>query len=158
MIQLLAQLLPLLKKRDNLYLLLIAGLIAALFLSAIKIKRLELALAQPPKIEERIVTNTIIGPTRTIEKIVEKPGGERVIERIIYREKEVTSNSTERIQEPGQQAIRLNRYLIGASLYPLEAGRPLSLHGGYSFSNRLDLLYGFKPIGAEHQLTAVFRF
>jgi len=158
MISLLAQLIPLFKKKENCYLLLIAGLVIALFLSAIKIKRLEVALAQPPKIEEKIVTKTIIGPTRTVERIIEKPGGEKIVERTIYREKEEIGTELERKQEPGQVSIRANRYLIGAGLYILEAGRPISVHAGYSFNNRLDLLYGFKPVGAEHQLTAVMRF
>jgi len=125
----------------------------------LQLKNAEILLAAKPKVEEKTRIVRVMGPVKIVERIREIPGGERIIERITERAAERHVEETERHEEPLRlQPPRLNRWLAGAGLYPFESGRPYSLHAGYSFNNRIDLLGGFEPAGKRGNVLIVFRF
>lgn len=64
------------------------------------IQDLNVALRSKPKVEivykDRVVEKRVQGPVRIEEKVIETPGKDRVIERVITRDAVVTDRSTDR--------------------------------------------------------------
>src|SRR3990167_3991966 len=53
-----------------------------------KLAKLELVVSSKPMVEERVITKVVQGPTRTEYRTIEKPGGETIVERIVYVERD----------------------------------------------------------------------
>jgi hypothetical protein len=102
-----------------------------------------LAMYQHPAVIKQTEIRQVRGPVRVVERIVEKPGGERVIERTILRDPVITTKNSASESIPVAPAgVDTARYLVGGS-WRLSLADPknATLWGGYSFG-RLDLLAG----------------
>lgn len=170
---LLSSLSPLLKKKGFLTALLIVALVILLFLACMRIKELEAAVAAKPEIKTQVETvlktQIVAGPERIVERIVEKPGAERVVTRIIQRGPMVTTTGEEtkiRIkEEPDNSVLRPHRWIVGVMANPNKYTdnfrQDVIVRAGYSFFGRLDLTYGraFNGPGSDrHRLDLAFRF
>ena len=78
--------------------LIVMGLLLAA--AGAKILRLQEALAVKPRVENRVVTRTVQGPTRVEVRTITKPGGETIVERIRYTESKTTDKAVEHIEAP----------------------------------------------------------
>lgn len=74
-----------------------------------EIARLREALSAKPLVEERVkekvVTRVEKGPIRIETRTIERPGGERVVERVVYRDRVVTETGSERTAERQETAV-----------------------------------------------------
>lgn len=121
----------------------IAGLVALAKRQQEQIGGLKARLEMKPAVVERETVKTVQGPVRVVEKIVEKPGGERVIEREIIREVKVTEKGSEHIEAPVCPAQKpAKRWLVGASADPARAQDGQMIHAGITVANSLDLTFG----------------
>lgn len=166
---LLSALAPLFRKRDTWYIGCILLLVGVLWLAHLKLRAAELALATKPKVEyvkqifEKTVTTA--GPERVVEKIREIPGGERIIERVVYRDTVKTETGTEtkvdRKEEAACPPAASRKRYVGLALDPLNTQRP-RLRAGLTIWNRFDLggAYDsrFAPNQGALQIEAAYRF
>lgn len=127
-----------------------------------RVRELSAALASKPKIEERVSIKHVAGPVRIVEKIVEGPGKDRVIDRVIYRDSVQTTETVDRRSEPqGFPEPKDRRWIAGASVSPLDWRRAPLVRAGYSFGGRFDLTYGYVldgPGDARHRAEFAVRF
>lgn len=146
---------PILRSKDGRYLLVIAALLLCVVVLVRKTRVQAVALAEKPKVELKEVVKTvekkIAGPVRVVEKIVVKSGGERIVERVIYRDGVTTEKGSETATEkseeaacPGQASKRwLAGVVIDPSKGPLNGARlgltlfdRVDIAGGYIFNGR----------------------
>lgn len=153
-------LLELWRRRDIVLVLIVVGVVYVAKLQYDKIKILQVQIAEKPAVVDRVVMKTVQGPERVVEKIVEKPGGERVIERTVYKEAVTAVATNDHSEIPICPAPeRKNRYLFGASADPFRAQDGQMLHAGYSINNRIDLSYGHSVNGPDrNDIRVVLRF
>lgn len=135
-----------------------------------KTQRAEFATARAafenPKTVEVVKTVYKEGPVRIKTVIVEKPAGEKETTIIEERSESTTIAESNAKSEPVPVedivvTINPNRWLVGADLRNLDTRnyQAWTLYGGYSFSNRLDLLAGLgRRDKLESHLMAVVRF
>lgn len=92
----------------------------------------------------------VAGPVRVVEHIIEKPGGERIIERTIDRAPVVITKEAASSSTPIAPAGSSVRYLAGAS-WEASLSHPenVTAWGGYSFG-RLDVLGGVGLTQGDH--------
>lgn len=119
----------------------IAGLSVALIAACLHIRSLQATIAARPAVQDRIVTKTVQGPTRTEIRTIIKPGGERVEERIVY----VASKTTEREKDHSEapQPVRLKTRYVGLSMTGLDYARPtfkagMTVLGTYDLGGTFD--------------------
>lgn len=143
MLQALLQLNPL-SKNTVIFLLVTVNVLA---LAYIRVSRdsvqKALAMYEHPAVIKQTQIRQVRGPVRVVERIVERPGGEKVTERTIYRDPVVTMKNEASASTPVAPATSdMARYLVGGSWrLSLAEPRNATLWGGYSFG-RLDLLAG----------------
>ena len=118
----------------------IVGLSLALIAACLHIRSLQATIAAKPTTQDRVVTKTVQGPTRTEIRTIVKPGGERVEERIVYVESKTTERENEHSEKPA--ANRRSRY-VGLGIDPLDYHRPtvragLNLWDTYDIGGTLD--------------------
>lgn len=111
-----------------------------------------------PAIIKQTRTVRVEGPVRIVTRVIETPGR---VERVIVEDRGEVSviRESQTTQEPVfPPAPRLNRWLVGAGLAPLEYREPRYWAGyaGYSWGNRLDLLGGVTS--GRPALLAIVRF
>lgn len=112
-----------------------------------------------PKIVERVIVKTVRGPVRVVTKVVEKPSGERESlreesidsEELLYGESKESQPIIFGESDLGIEEQRTSRWLAGVSLkdWSPKDSKAYTAWGGYSFRNRLDVLYG---LGYEDSL------
>jgi len=101
-----------------------------------------LSMYEHPAVIEKTAIKRVAGPVRIVEHVVEKPGGERVIERTIYKDAVVTTKDSASSSIPVAPMGSSSRYLAGASWETsIENPKNVTAWAGYSFG-RLDLLGG----------------
>lgn len=156
-------------------------LIFAIHLLNGQVQSLEIALASKPRIETKIETRIetkietriVQGPERIVEKIIIKPSGEKIIERVVYRDRIITVSGTETLKDMFEQTesepvvamellkSRSSRFLLGASFSPFQVDKLETvriMRVGYSFQNRLDLTYGYDLWRPMHLAEVTLRF
>lgn len=153
MLPLLETLLPLLKKRDAAYIVIIIVLGAMVMTSGAHIKTLDAALAARPKTDTKVEmkvktvvhTVTVQGPERVVEKITQ---GE-VVERVVYRDAptttvvdEATGTEKEYARETAPAcpaSLPMPWRYAGAMVDPLSTTKLVGARGGITLYNRVDL-------------------
>ena len=102
-----------------------------------------LAMYEHPAVIHETAIKRVAGPVRIVEHVVEKPGGERVVERTIYRDAVVTTKESASSSTPIAPAMSSSeRYLVGGSWETsFDHPKNVTAWAGYSFG-RLDLLGG----------------
>ena len=133
-----------------------------------RILAIEKALSQKPKIEyrekivEKKVTVRVAGPVRVEEKIVEGPGRERTIERVIYRDT-VTTNA-ESDKEAGREAKveaacpparPSKRWQAAAEFGPRSGTLPVGGRVGMTLFDTLTLDAGYRKDGQDRFLGSI---
>lgn len=118
--------------------------IAFILISRDTVKREREAYAHP-KVEKQVIVKTVEGPIRIVERIIERPGGEKETERTITKEPVTSTESNFSMTTPIAIAGSSNksRYLLGGS-YRLNftQAKNGTVWAGYSFLNRIDVLGG----------------
>ncbi len=116
--------------------------IAYILVSRDQVKKAQAMYDHPAVIHETAIKR-IAGPVRIVERVVEKPGGERVVERTIYKDAVTTTKETASSSIPVAPAVSSGeRYLVGGSWETsLDHPKNVTAWAGYSFG-RLDLLGG----------------
>jgi hypothetical protein len=115
--------------------------IAFVMVSRYQMKK-TLSMYEHPAVIQKTQIKRVAGPVRIVERIVEKPGGERVIERTIEKAAVTTTKDAEKTSIPVAPAGSQERYLLGGSWQAtIEHPKNLTAWAGYSFG-RLDLLGG----------------
>lgn len=117
-----------------------------------RIMSLERAIAAKPKIEyrdkivEKKVQVKVAGAVRIEEKIIEGPGRERVIERIVYRDPVKTDTETgrESVTERKEEAAcppapSVKSRHLAVEFGPSSGAVPIGVRGGMSFLNALPI-------------------
>ena len=129
-----------------------------------RIAHLEAVAAAKPMVQERVVTKVIQGPTKTEYRTIDRPGVERIEERIVYVESKSTERASEHEERPVcPQAASSPRFLAGARLDPRarEPFKTLAPRVGITLGGRVDLAYS-KTLSTNfldgHQVDAAFRF
>lgn len=126
------------------------ALIAALFIMNTQdqdIERLEALLSAKPLVEEKLVTKIVEGPVKIVEKIIEKPGGEKIVERIITKEVVVKDSASSHVETPVCWSAPAPRWIFAASVDPRKVQQGPMLKGGTTIKNRLDLFAGHSVMG-----------
>lgn len=117
-----------------------------------RVKELEATLAARPKVEERVVYKRVQGPTRTEYRTIEKPGGERVVERIRYVERAEVSREAEHVETPSCAPSSKRTRWVHGTLDPLLRA-PRAASAGLTLWNGLDVGGSYdwrhKAIGIE---------
>lgn len=123
--------------------------IAWILVSRDAVKKAE-AMYEHPAVIQKTEFKRVSGPVRVVEHIVEKPGGERIIERTIDRAPVVITREAASSSTPVAPAGSSVRYLAGAS-WEASLSHPenVTAWGGYSFG-RLDLLGGVGLTQGDH--------
>lgn len=153
-----------------------AGLLLVILLFAwnqhdqLKTQREELKTARAsyenPKTIEVVRTVVREGPIRIKTVIIERPAGERETTIVEERSESTAVAESKAKSEPVPVAdvtvtLSPNRWLVGADLRDLDPKnyQAWTIYGGYSLSNRLDLMAGLgRREGLESHLMAVLRF
>lgn len=131
------------------------AIILVLFLASCgEIMRLRAIVQARPTVQDRVVTKTVQGPTRTEVRTIFKPGGERVEERIVYVESKTTEREKEHSEKPA--ANRRSRY-VGLGLDPLDCHRPI-VRAGLNLWDTYDIGGTFDTRAMRPGLEVAFRF
>lgn len=126
---------PLAKKRDTWYILVIAVLAFAVWALRAELRTDKVALAARPAVETHVVTRTVQGPERIVEKVVKGD----VVERTVYKDPVTTVTEASRDTHPAcPDPLRPPTRYVGAGWSPLDERRPRIRAGGTLFG-RLDL-------------------
>lgn len=144
------------RSRDGRYLGVIGLLLVLLILSLRRITQLDSALAMKPKIEVHTVTETkivekkIAGPVVIREKIVTRPGGEKIVERLIER----AEVRVDRVS--GQTLAQMARPICPAfeGVKTWAVGGALNLRHRDRGSVGLSKSFGNLSLGASHAVGA----
>lgn len=149
-----------------------------------QVNTLETALAAKPKIETRVRVETktkiVQGPERIVERIIENPGGERIVERVVTREAVTTESGTDSDTKSSENPVaarivlggRAPRWILGATVAPVELAAPSypnnrlkalsSVRIGHGFGGgRLDISYVYGlhgPWESRHGAEIAIRF
>lgn len=125
-----------------------------------KILRLQEQLAARPEIDDHQSVRTVQGPTRTVYRTIEKPGGERIVERertVESRVVETVIDHTEALAAPRAR----NRY-VGFGVDPLRYAALPRLRAGVTVFRSVDLGVSydarFSPVGGAFGIEAAYRF
>lgn len=145
-------------------------LVVAIVALGLYVDRLRGELAAKPRVEvhehvvERKVQVKVAGPVRIEEHIVEGPGQERVIERVVYREAVKTDTETGReatvltVAEPCSASAPARRWRHAVLDFSPGSGyAPVGLHGGVTLWDTLILEAGGRwggPGGGLDRLSA----
>lgn len=125
-----------------------------------RITELNAELRARPATEERVVTRTVQGPTRTEVRTIVKPGGERIEERIVYVESKTTERDREFSSTPSAARAR-TRYL-GIGVDPLDYARAPRIRAGATVFGSFDAGVAYDPRLAPTkgavQLEIAYRF
>ena len=129
----------------------IALVAALLFFMALSMRRgekiatLEAVIAARPRVEEKTKLVRVSGPTRWLTRTIEKPGGERVIEKIRYVESSETRRESEHQETPACAPVAAPRWrYMGLEYAPLSqrsAARMGLSRGRFEISARHELPY-----------------
>jgi len=143
----LLQLIPL-SKNSVIFILITANVIAIayIFISRDSVKKARL-MYENPAVIERIKIQRVEGPVRIVERVIERPGGEKVTERTVTQAPVVITTQKDSESKP---VVPMNqeKYLLGASWRTsFVHAKNVTIWAGYSFG-RLDLMAGF---GVEQQ-------
>lgn len=114
----------------------IAALSILLIAALIHIRKLQGVIASRPTVQDRVITKTIQGPTKTEVRTIVKPGGERIEERIVYVESKTTDRATEHSEAPA--AVKLKTRYIGLGINPQDYQRP-TLRAGLTICGTYDI-------------------
>lgn len=133
----------------------IAALSVLLIAAIIHIRNLQGALAAKPTVQDRIITKTIQGPTKTEVRTIVKPGGERIEERIVYVESKTTERENEHSEAP--QGIKLKTRYAGVRVDLLDYERP-TLRAGLTVWGTYDLGATFDTRNMRPGIEAAWRF
>ena len=121
-------------------------------------------LESHPIVDEHTVTRIVQGPTRTEYRTIEKPGGERIVERIKYVESRDVSMDTARTETPACPAQATSpRFRVGARAdpYGLENFGSWAPVVGITLGGRIDLSYSKTVNGGlknGHGVELAYRF
>lgn len=132
-------------KREDRKSLIIICLLLLLAFCSYEIMSLKANVVILPQIVTRtcVKTNTkvVIGPTKTVDRIIEIPGGERIVERVVYRDSETTTISSQIDNEINQipQTEKNKRLFFGAFSDFYSPTRRLGIRTGYCLWDTLDL-------------------
>jgi hypothetical protein len=147
------------KHRTKILLIVAVGLLAVCKRQNEKIGHLKALLEQEPIVLDRVVTKTVEGPVRIVEKIIEKPGGEKIVERVITREVVVKEAASEHSEAPACPAVKAApRWIVGASVDPIGAQgwrNTALIRGGVTLGGRLDLTVGHSVTGPNRSEVGV---
>lgn len=117
-----------------------------------RVRELEAVIAAKPRIEEKIVYKRIQGPTRTEVRTIERPGGERIVERIKYVERAEVSKDTEHTETPVAAPFAKRTRWIHGTIDPVLLA-PRAASAGLTLWNRIDVGGGYdwryKAIGVQ---------
>ena len=133
----------------------IVGLSLALIAACLHIRSLRATIAARPTVQDRIITKTVQGPTKTEVRTIIKPGGERIEERIVYVESKVTDRATEHSEAPAP--IRLKTRYAGVRVDLLDYERP-TLRAGLTVWGTYDLGATFDTRNMRPGIEAAWRF
>lgn len=137
----LLQLIPL-SKNSVILILITANVLAIAYIlvSRDSVKKARLMYENPAVIQQ-IRYKRVEGPVKIVERVIEKPGGERVTERTETRDPVVVTNDEKKESTPISVGSQ-ERYLLGGSWHTsFVDAKNVTLWAGYSFG-RLDLLAG----------------
>lgn len=123
---------------------LILALVVALFALAASVRHgfeLQGVIDAKPTVQDRIITKTVQGPTRTEIRTIIRPGGERIEEKIVYVESKTTEREKEHSEAPA--AVRLKTRYVGLGINPQDYARPivragLTVWGTYDLGGTFD--------------------
>lgn len=130
-----------------------------------ELKKAKLAYENPAT-KETVRVVEVKGPVRVEYRTIEKPGGERIIWKNVYRDEVKKETNTVKDSAPVPvkditAPVRTDRWLLGVSnrSFTFQQIDHYGAWGGYSWRNRADVLLGFeKNAGAEAHLLFVWRF
>lgn len=108
-------------------------------------KALKAVITTRPTVEEKIVTRVEKGPVRIVERIVVKPGGERIVDRVVTREIVRIEREAAKEEAPACLPERKRgdyKFLLGMGANPARAQDGQMLHLGIGVRDMLDLSYG----------------
>lgn len=137
-----------------------------LMLAGWRIVQLQGQLAAKPAVESktevRTVTRTVAGPVRIVERFVDTPGPERIIERVTERGPVTTEKGTERAVERSETPMgeRTPKRFLGVMVAHDVPTKVFGVRGGMTVFGRLDLGVGYRFAGPwiGPQAEVAFRF
>ena len=136
------------EQRAKILAFIVAALIALVLRQRERIAAQDAALAARPAVQDHVVIKRVQGPTRIEVRTIEKPGGERIVERIRYVESSSSERSNEHQETPAQAPVSKRTRYLGLEYAPIQrraAARAALDIGPVEISVRHELRLTFEP-------------